>query len=290
MSLVSRGALRCLRASSNTAACRSYSSSAPKGSHKVFSCAGIESEAFLMRRCTQLAIGVELLGSKCAMFLFNDFDFANFHSIAEQGFVMNNFVMLLHCGAMWWYQGYTRDHILARHVTSITLQKSLENMKVGEPLIAYIETRPWTHRLEFRPRSRDDIVSLGRLKELGAIHVDQRCGEVYDPVSLDLLLDDVFEITSSTITLDEEAKRAALVGDFEATDLLQEDTAGEYERLSHLHPLVKQPFQWPGRYAYWNFCVVSLVMGFGSVILFVPKAYLPWPQFMMPGPSRNFEY
>lgn len=284
-----RGACRCIHAAPTNTVCRSYSSSAPKGSHKVFSCAGIESDAFLMRRCTQLAIGIELVGSQCAKFLFNDFDFAMF-SVAEQGFVMNNFVMLLHCGAMWWYQGYTRDHILARHVTSITLAKSLDEMKVGEPLVAYIETRPWTHRLEFRPRSRDDIVSLGRLKELGAIHVDQRSGEVYDPVALDLLLDDVFEITSATVWLDEEAKKLANVGSFEATELLQEDTAGEYERLAQMHPMIKLPFQWPGRYAYWNFCVVSLAMGLGSVVLFLPRGFIPWPQFMKPGPSRNFDY
>merc|ERR1712232_816541 len=174
--------------------------------HKVFNCAGIDDVALAMRRCTQFAIGIEILGSQCAKMIFQTVDVTSFHSVAEQGLVMNNFIMLLHSGAMWWYQGYTRDHILARHVTSISLDKPLADVQFGEPLIAHIETRPWTHRLELRPRSRDDVLPLGRLMDLGAIHIDRNRGEVLDETALDLLLDDVMEITAEEISVDEEAK------------------------------------------------------------------------------------
>merc|ERR1711879_247525 len=165
--------------------------------------------------------------------------------------VMNNFIMLLHCGAMWWYQCYTRDHILARHVTSITLHKSLDDMQIGEPLIAYIETRPWTHRLEFRPRSSDSVVPLGRLAELGALHIDQRRGQVTDPAALELILDDAYEITSEIVSTDDGLKQLAYVGNYEVTDLRQEDESGAYEWLAGLSPIVKRPLQWDGRYAFW---------------------------------------
>eukprot|EP00928_Gymnodinium_smaydae_P091339 TRINITY_DN75048_c0_g1_i1.p1 TRINITY_DN75048_c0_g1~~TRINITY_DN75048_c0_g1_i1.p1 ORF type:complete len:289 (-),score=26.03 TRINITY_DN75048_c0_g1_i1:176-1042(-) len=274
-----------LRRSSHASSCNDTEAKL----HKVFTCAGIEDAALAMRRCTQAAIGLEIVGSQAAKLLFHHGD-VGLHTLAEQDMVMNNFVMLLHCGAMWWYQGFTRDHILARHVTSISLEKRYEHVNDGETLMAYVETRPWTHRLEMRARTRHDAVPLGKLAELGAIHIDKRRGDVQDQKALDFILADDTEIIAERISLDDSAKAVASVGNYEVTDFLQEDPSGTYEWLGSLPPLIKRPLQVDGRYAFWNFCFLAPAMAIGSVLLFLPEGTLPKPSFMKPKPSRNFEW
>merc|ERR1711974_371337 len=107
--------------------------------------------------------------------------------------------------------------------------------------------------------------------ELGAIHIDRKNGEVFDEAALDLLLDDVMEIAAERISIDEDAKLSAYVGNYEATDLRQEDESGAYAMYANLPPLVKRPIQWSGKYTFWIFCFFAPAMGIGSLILFLPE-------------------
>merc|ERR1711971_921808 len=154
------------------------------------------------------------------------------------------------------------------------------------PVIAYVETRPWTHRLVFVPEPDAEVLSLGRLEDLGGIYIDRSRGHVADAAALELLLSDRMHIAAEHTSVDEEAKQLAFVGNYEVTDLLQDDTDHSYERLASLPSLVKAPLRWDGRYAYWNFCFLSLAMSVGTVILWLPDYMVPKPAFMKRGSRR----
>merc|ERR1712110_1020861 len=90
------------------------------------------------------------------------------------------------------------------------------------------------------------------------------------------------EITAESITVDEESKISAHVGDYEVPSLLQVDESGplSYEYLATLPPSVKRPLQWHGKYAFLNFCFFAPLMSVGAVVLFLPEAVFPRPSFM----------
>lgn len=258
-----------------------------------------------MRRRVQLGMVVELVGSQAAKVLFHNVDLTNFLTLTEQAMSNGNFVMALHLAAVWWYQGFTRDHLLARHVTRISFSKPLSKIPAGEPVVAFVETGPWSRRLEFRPgpaqpaSGTDDdgagqLVPFGQLVQLGAVHVDEARGQVLDQAALGLLMSGQMHIASEEIVADEHKKRLAFVGDYEVTSLLQRDASGAYQWLADLPPALQRPLRWRGSSALWNFGVAALAMGVGSVAMWLPSGMLPRPawleQAMAPKQPSSFRY
>lgn len=245
-----------------------------------------------MRRCTQASIVIELVGSQCAKMFFAHGDAGGFLCLSEQAMSNASFIMLFKFLVMWWYQGYTRDHILARHVSRITLARPLNKLHRSDPIVAYIEARPWTYRIEFRRGQSDEgLVSLGRLMEIGALHVDLKRGELSDQEALELILSEDVYIESEELLLDKVAQKSAYVGNYEPPDLRTDDSTGTYAFLSGLPPLAKRPLQLDGRYAYWNFCWLALALSIGSVLLWLPEDIAPRPSFLAKEkPARKFDY
>lgn len=231
-----------------------------------------------MRRCVQVGMGLEFFGTLLAKAFSHNIDFTNFLSVSEQAMSNSHFVMVLHLGAMWWYQGYTRDHLMARHVTRIRLEKPLSEIGAEKPVTVWLETGPWTRRLEFRagPGS-GTMLNLGQLLRLGALHVDERRGEVLDSAALDLLTSGQMHIVSEELITDEEAKQRAFIGEYEVTELLQDDTSGSYEWLDDLPPILTRPLRWRGSSALRNFGIAALAMGGGSVVLWLLEGTVPRP-------------
>lgn len=267
--------------------------SAKNGHHDVFRCGGIDDVALQMRRRVQAGMAIEFVGSQLEKVCFHSFDFTNFLSISEQAMSNNNFIMFLHLGAVWWYQGFTRDHLLARHVTRISLDKPLSEVNAGEAVVCVVETGPWLRRLEFKPGPSGTRVPFGHLVQLGAIHVDEERGEVLDRGALDLLVSGHMHIAAEELIVDENAKRHAFIGDYEVTDLLQDDDRGAYSWYVSLPPLLQRPMRWRGSAALRNFGIAAMAMGVGSLVLWLPAGTIPFPHFLrglLSGKPSSFKY
>mmetsp|Transcript_113592 Transcript_113592/g.316053 ORF Transcript_113592/g.316053 Transcript_113592/m.316053 type:complete len:211 (-) Transcript_113592:60-692(-) len=207
----------------------------------------------------------------------------------------SSFVILLHIGAMWWYQGFTRDHLLARHVTQISFEKPISEVRAGEAVVALVETGPWTRRLELRPPAPGaaETVPLGQLAQLGAVHIDEGRGEVLDRAALDLLMGSHLRLASEELRTDEEASRRAFVAGYEVAPLLQDDAEGMHQRLAELPNVLQRPLRWRGSSAMRNFGLAALAMAAGSVASWLPPGALPLPESLARwwGPrKRVFEY
>eukprot|EP00931_Biecheleriopsis_adriatica_P092959 TRINITY_DN66717_c0_g1_i1.p1 TRINITY_DN66717_c0_g1~~TRINITY_DN66717_c0_g1_i1.p1 ORF type:complete len:291 (-),score=35.05 TRINITY_DN66717_c0_g1_i1:47-919(-) len=260
----------------------------------VFRCPGIEDAALQMRRRVQVAIFVEFFGSQFAKSFGRHFDFTNFLSVSEHAMANSTLVTVLHVGAMWWYQSYTRDHLMARHVTRIWLEspgpRPLEN---GVPLVVHVETGPWSRRLELRSRGvHIKTVPLGRLAQVGAIHIDRERGEILDNEALELVLSNTLHPVSEELHTDEDLKHDVGIGSYDVMPLLIEDTTGVYKWMADLPPLLQRPLLWRGSSVFRNFGFASLAMGFGSVLIWLPKGSIPMPPFLEQAlaPKPSFKY
>eukprot|EP00913_Durusdinium_trenchii_P034965 g32707.t1 len=148
---------------------------APRGTD-VFRCEGLTAEVTRLRRKTQATVALDLLGAPYAKVLGHHFDFENFMTVTEQLASNSTFVLLLHAGAVWYYQAFLRDHLMARHVTRITLERV-----EAEITVAYVETGPWLRRVELgRQAPSPSSVSFRRLLTNGCLHVDRRLGTISD--------------------------------------------------------------------------------------------------------------
>lgn len=255
--------------------------------HVIFRGAGIEDDALRMRRCVQLGMAIEFFGFYFVKFGMHSVDWTSFLSVSEQATANSNFLMLLHIGAVWWYQSFTRDHLLARHVTRISLSRPVPDAGAGageplaEPLAVFVETGPWMRRLEFWPGPGGDaVVPFEYVARFGGLHIDEGRGEVLDRGALDLLMSRQMHMASEKVFVDEEAKRRAFVGGYEVPDLLQEDPERAYDRLAALPAFLQRPLQWRGSSAMRNFGAAALAMGIGSVVILLPAGTVPLPSFV----------
>lgn len=249
-----------------------------------------------MRWRVQAAIAIEIIGTNVVHVVAPSIDYGEFLSASEQAFSNGNFFMLLHCVAMWWYQGFTRDHLLERHVTRVALERPLSEVRAGEAVVALVETGPWTRRFDLRPgECPNGTVPLGQLMQLGALHVDEERGEVIDRSTLELLQDrDCLHIAAEELLTDEGAKERAmvgtrlggsqlaraLVGSYEPARMLQRDESETFTWLDNLHPVLQRPLTWRGSSAMRNFGLAALAMALGSVVAALPRGALPLPEFL----------
>lgn len=239
-----------------------------------------------MRRSVQAGFAVELVGTSVAKSFFHFIDLANFLSVSEQAMSNTNFIMLVRMGAIWWYQGYTRDHLMARHVTRLSLAKPLAEIGPTEPVVVFLETGPWTRRLEFhRGRGPSTTMPFAQLVKLGAIHLDEANGEVLDSKALQLLHSGSLHIASEELYTDEEAKRRLHIGSYEVPSLLHDDASGANQWWADLPPSVLKPLSWRSSLALYNAGVLVLLMGMGSVVQWLPRGTIP-----LPGIVENFLY
>ena len=198
-----------------------------------FSCNSIEDAAVLMRRRVQLGIGLEVFGTQLCNYL-NYSDLISFaHAMNTCYFENSAGLLALHVAAMWWYYAFLRDALMARHVTGIAMstpsvQSTYPGSDIPEVLgvvncMVRVETGPWTREIELsQPRinskaEHDEVdmlrteVPLASLFQLGMLHADQVRGEVFNPVTLDQVLNGNLVVGSEEITMDMFAVRRAFV-------------------------------------------------------------------------------
>lgn len=185
--------------------------------HVVFRCESIEETAMTMRRRVQLGIGLEIVGTQISNFLFHS-DWNNY-AIAMESFHFENSAALLglHVFIVWRYHNFLRDALLARHVTSISIEHPAVSMESADSdarppsAVALVETGPWTRRVELTQQlsgKRGDEVDahgqtpFGRIFELGVLHADRARGEVVDTAGFERLLSDGMMIGKEAVATD----------------------------------------------------------------------------------------
>jgi len=245
----------------------------------IFRCSGLDQVALQMRRRVQAGMALEFFGTQVSNLVFHD-GMEVISTISDT----SNFIMLLHLYVVWKYAAFTRDHLMARHVTRIALleprvpmtegggccaQHSRAVLSVAEPLSVLVETGPWTRRLELMPGPGGATVPLGQLVRLGGLHVDRAHGEVLDVAALEVLIEGGHYIASEELVTDVEAKERASIGNYEVPPLLQEDTSGAYQWMEQQRWL-HGPLQWPGSRAMQLFGFTALAMGAGTVLIWLP--------------------
>ncbi|CAK8989575.1 Putative sulfate transporter YbaR [Durusdinium trenchii] len=227
---------------------------------------GLTAEVTRLRRKTQATVALDLLGAPYAKVLGHHFDFENFMTVTEQLASNSTFVLLLHAGAVWYYQAFLRDHLMARHVTRITLERV-----EAEITVAYVETGPWLRRVELgRQAPSPSSVSFRRLLTNGCLHVDRRLGTISDEAAFRRLCEeDLFPVKEEMFT-DGDAKSAAHLGAHEPSPLVAEDSEGTLSWLENLRPAwLLRPLQWHGQ----AFCASSTVTDLNSPVLYTRRRY-----------------
>jgi len=242
------------------------------GIRDIFQCQGIEEVALQMRRRVQVGMAIEFFGTPLAkLYYYGGLEAVSAFSTSSDLF------MVLHIGVVWWYQSFTRDHLLARHVTRIALieHKEQNGASATAPasLRMIVDTGPWSRTLELRAGKNGTRVPFKHLVRLGGLHVDRVQGRVFDDVILKHITDDELYVAHEELHVNEAEKHRLSIGDYAVTPLLQDDESGAYEWLDQI-PLLHGPLQWHGSLAMRFFGLAALVMGIGSVIRWVP---IQWP-------------
>lgn len=265
----------------------------PSTEHDVFQCTGVDVAAVRMRRRVQLGIFLEISGTQAGNFLFHNSS-TFLHDSSTFYFENSAALLALHVWLMWWYHGFMRDALLARHITRIAICRPPAVSDDSEPLIpggatdretfaVIVETGPWTRHLELSSlRGASNVqnavsapgrkVSLGQVLRLGVLHVDRKRGDVLDAAALASLVDEDFLVTREEITTDVARLEAAYIHADRMVPFLQEAGAHDSSGSSFLERLGKnawlnRAFQLPGGPTLDGFGLVALAMGVGSVIV-----------------------
>eukprot|EP00434_Breviolum_minutum_P021201 symbB.v1.2.018704.t2/scaffold1502.1/size115091/1 len=241
--------------------CRTEAEALP--SKEVFRCEGLQEAVNDMRRRVQAAMALDLIAAPYAKVLGNHFDPENFLSASEQLMADSNFVLVLHAGAIWWYHCFLRDHLVARHVTSISWARP-----AGESTFAaIIETGPWTRQVQLSSSQAQGAttVSLRQMFATGALYMYRESGTILDETAVqDLCQSDIYPISEELHT-NAAAKAAMHIGLHEPAGLVVEDSEGTLNRLEA--SWLQRPLQWHGR----SFGNLSLAMGITSVIIWMNR-------------------
>lgn len=228
-----------------------------------------------MRRRVQVAMALDLIVAPYAKVLGNHFNPEDFLSASEQLMANSNFVLVLHAGAIWWYHCFLRDHLVARHITRISAERS----QPDETMVIHLQTGPWSRRLLLSPKGAPDVgqsaVSLRQMLATGAFQVDREMGTVLDDEAFqELCQRDLYPI-SEELSTDDAAKAAVHIGLHEPAALVVEDSEGTLNRLEALPPWLQSPLQWHGRWFCRYFGNLSLAMGITSVLVWLPRDSFP---------------
>eukprot|EP00435_Cladocopium_sp_Y103_P045361 s900_g13.t1 len=153
--------------------------STPSTLREVFQCQGLEEAANDMRRRVQVAMALDLIVAPYAKVLGNHFNPEDFLSASEQLMANSNFVLVLHAGAIWWYHCFLRDHLVARHITRISAERS----QPDETMVIHLQTGPWSRRLLLSPKGAPDVgqsaVSLRQMLATGAFQSSLQQKEIW---------------------------------------------------------------------------------------------------------------
>ncbi|CAJ1413750.1 unnamed protein product, partial [Effrenium voratum] len=91
------------------------------------------------------------LAAPYAKVLGHPMDATNFLTVSEQLMSNSNFVLALHAGAIWFYHCFLRDHLTARHVTRIYLDRPWseipEALDSKGTIVATVETGTSWHQI-----------------------------------------------------------------------------------------------------------------------------------------------
>lgn len=219
-------------------------------------------------------MALDLIAAPYAKVLGNHFNPEDFLSASEQLMANSNFVLVLHAGAIWWYHCFLRDHLVARHITRISAERS--ERSPDETRVIHLETGPWSRRLLLSPEAPDaGGVSLRQMLATGVFQVDRERGTVLDDEAFQELSQRDFYPISEELSTDDAAKAAVHIGLHEPAALMVDDSEGALNRLEGLPPWLKSPLQWHGRWFCRYFGNLSLAMGITSVLVWLPPDSFP---------------
>lgn len=283
----------------------------PSGTpHEIFRCRGIEGPAVQLRRCVQVGMTLEFLGTQSANLFFHD----NLEVISTFS-DFNTFLVSLHIYIVWRYASLMRDALLARHVTrvavllpqalpnsdcklesgssaissegasppSAALQAAMSEVVAGQPLTIIVETGPWMRHLHLEANS---ATQQGERSAEGSGDEESR-PSLGDLVRLGCLHVD----RSRGEVLDADAlQRLLACGHRIASETLHKDVALMRQTYvsehlvspsldgvssEHLQWLDSRPYlhslvQFNGGKAMNLFSVFALTMGLGTIYLWLP--------------------
>lgn len=270
----------------------------------IFRCAGIEGNALQMRRRVQVGAALQITGTTFFNFLHHSDVNAAMHALSTFHFENSAVLLGVNIIVLWKFQEFLRDALLARHVTRIAFADDIPLGIAGESCEgaeapAYgliIETGPWTRRVELiQPRAEGAVgdeldkegsqVPIGKLLQLGLLHVDRKRGEVMDEQAFESLMSSGLVVGTEEITTDIDHGKYAYVSVDSLLPFLNEAGVSghsQFESGTIMDKLqnnewMNKHFQLHGGLAMTSFGNLALCMGIGSIVMWL----VPWKQLLM---------
>jgi len=269
----------------------------------IFRCPGIEGAALTMRRRVQAGAALQIVGTQFSNYIgYHDW---NHFIVAMETFHFENSAVLLAVSvfAIWQYHAFLRDALMARHVTRIAiaapatpaLASAIEEIDEIELPVCevLIEAGPWTRRVELlRPRAASTTdkqidmtgsqIPLGRLFQLGLLHIDYSRGHVIDEAAFESLMHDGLVLGKEVVYTDVAYANYAFVTQDSMLPFLSEagvsgtsgDGKGSTVEELQKYEWINRTFQLNGGKVMTYFGNLALCMGVGAVAVWT----VPWQQ------------